>query len=205
MNQLDTVLNILAEEVVSGRSHLWSWWHLSLVLDRKPELLEKAPVFLALTLKAHVTEAFLTLARLLDKRHNTVTLDQLTDVAERNAGLFMAATPEDVRKLLTSIKREVDTIVKDGAGVKDARDKLLAHFSINTLPPLQGFDSRLCLILNSLVQAKDSLLSLDALYKRAERLLNRISKAYRGGGIPDFESDDPSGCHENTEICSLFG
>jgi hypothetical protein len=205
MNQLDTVLNILAEEVVSGRSHLWSWWHLSLVLDRKPELLEKAPVFLALTLKAHVTEAFLTLARLFDKRRDTVTFDHLANLAERNAGLFKAATPEDVRRLLNSIKQDVDIIRKDAAGFKHGRDELLAHFSIGTLPRRQETDSRLRLILNSLVQAKDSLLSLDALYKRAERLLNRISKAYRGGGIPDFESDDPSGCHENTEICSLFG
>jgi hypothetical protein len=204
MNKLDAVLNSLAEEVVSGRSHLWSWWHLSLVLDRKPELLEKAPVFLALTLKAHVTEAFLTLARLLEKKSGRVTLHQVTEEAERNAGLFKAATPEDVRKLLNCIKPEVDAIVKDAAGVKVARDEILAHFSIDTLSGRQKFDSRLRLILNSLVGAKDTLELLDALYKRTEQLLNRISKAYRGAGIPDFECAIPAGCHENAEICRLF-
>jgi AbiU2 len=135
--EFEDVLGALAKETVMGRSHLWSWWCLSLTLSRKPDLLQKAPIFLGLTLKAHVNEAWLVLVRLYDKDRRTATIHYAVRLAEENAGQFRSASAEGVRKLLAKVETEVAGIAGElegnGEGLKTYRDEVIAHLNVTRL------------------------------------------------------------------------
>ncbi len=207
MSEFEDVLGALAKETVMGRSHLWSWWCLSLTLDQKPELLKKVPIFLGLTLKAHVNEAWLTLAKLYEKGgRGRATMKCAVELAERNAGQFRNATAEEVRRFLPQLKKdEVQSIENDienkGKEIKTYRDEAIAHLNVTRLPEGGSLS-----VLNKMVGRPQTLLgTVDEPYKHTQRLLNDMSKAYRGTGILDFERGDPPGCNENSEICLLLG
>lgn len=205
MCELDDVISTLAKESFIGRSHLQSWWFLSLTLDRKPALLQKAPIFLGLTLKAHVNEAWMTLAKLYDKRKDAMTMGYAMKLGQQNAGKFKDASPEEARKLLERQEAEVQRIHKQienkSNGVKAQRDNYIAHLKVGSTSPGGGMSTLKTMVGNP----KNLLDELDGLYERTEAVLNKVRKAYSGTGIPDFEGNGRLGCHENSEICSLLG
>lgn len=205
MCEFEDVLGALAKETVMGRSHLWSWWFLSLTLNRRPELLEKAPIFLGLTLKAHVNEAWLTLTKLYDKTYGTATIPYALELAEKNAGQFRSASAVSARELVAKLKNEaagIDGEIKGSAAAfKSYRDEVIAHLALARLHEGGGLS-----VLNQMVnRPRTQLDATDQLYTRTAWVLNELSKAYRGTAIPDFASNDPPGCNENREICSLLG
>jgi AbiU2 len=179
MDKLDDLYNPLVGEAFSGRSHLWSWWILSLTLSKRSDLLRTAPIFFGLTLKAHATEAILTLGRQLGRGRDRAGLRRLLDCAHQNRGRFKAATPEEARKLLKQLEGRLNDIEDKFKQEKGAREKIFAHSSLKALPGDSGFSSRLRKVLNGVFQAQASLQQVDRLYRDIEEVLNEFAKRVR--------------------------
>jgi AbiU2 len=204
MSKLDDVLLALAKEVVMGRSHLWNWWCLCLILNRKPELLQKGPVFLGLTLKAHINESWLSLAKLYDKTPHTITIASVIELAEKHAGQFKTSSPEEVRQLLKHMRREAAVIKAElwnnSNPIGVYRREVIAHMSQARLG-----EGGLAVLQAAAANPDSIRTSTDDLYRRTQDMLNNISVAYDGTGITDFQDGHQAGSQENSEICALLG
>jgi hypothetical protein len=92
------------------------------------EAWSQASEFFSYTRKAHLDAAALTLARLLDKRHDAVTFRRLQRLIESEAGRFREASPDEVRKrIIPHVEEEINGLIKMAEPIKTRRDQLMAH------------------------------------------------------------------------------
>lgn len=84
--------------------------------------------FFSYTRKAHLDAAALTLARLLDDRHDVISFRQLPRLIESEAGRFHNVAPSAVRStIIPHVEKEIATLVKMVEPIKRRRDQLMAH------------------------------------------------------------------------------
>lgn len=168
-DELGELLDALGIEVVLGRTHLRIYFILDNVVDRS-NIVKSAPVFFRFTLQAHADEAFLYLARLLDRKTGTTRLRGLLKCVDMNAGNFAKASPEEVRtELLPVQSQDLDQMELDAKPVIARRHEALAHLDAKDLGDLPTKEERWHISYDE----------MNKLYKRAGALINSISNSYR--------------------------
>ena len=138
----------LRAELNEGYWHFCVYTALEDALAEHHEAMERAPVFLLLTLRAHRLQALVPLSKLLDNSAGTAGVLQLLRYCEKNPAMFLqdrvrkrvggpaSALPEDVDEHTV-----VDWVQQDRkrlwelptAEVNLLRDKALAHIDKTTL------------------------------------------------------------------------
>jgi hypothetical protein len=169
-DELGELLDALGNEVVFGRTHLWIYFNLYNALVDRANIAKSARVFFSSTLQAHSDEAFLYLARLLDRKAGATRLRGLLECVDMNAGNFAKASPEKVRTELHPKQSKVlDQMELDAKPVIARRNEALAHLDPKNIGDLP-------------TQKKNweiSFSEMDKLYERAGALINSISSPYR--------------------------
>ena len=150
--------------------HLWVWRGVTNALIERPNVRSVAPVFFGLTLRAHIDEAFLHLARLVEKRNDVLSLWTLLKCVDSNAAHFKGMKAEEVRRqLLPAMKKSVRAIEERAAAVRNRRNKLLAHFTLDAAMDFEGVAKEFEVTVGEMVE----------LYEEAGSVVNNILGPYQ--------------------------
>jgi hypothetical protein len=140
-----------------------------------------APTFFRMTLAAMYDTAFLTLARIFDLKPGTVRLLHFLDLAEKTAGMFEHATPEEVRAIVKECKSKIESAQPLLEPLRARRNKMLAHLDKRFVLNPQDVDKE--------IVTTDS--EWEELVTTAADVLNKIRVAFDGlmfsGELLDWE------------------
>jgi len=122
----ETLLFVLTQEVSFARFHLQIARALAHISSEQ-RLLHCAPVFFGLTFRAHVESAYARAARLFDPTSGTATISSVGSAADKVAGKFRFATPEEVRRKIKSWESQIVSLESFLGRLQELRNGLIAH------------------------------------------------------------------------------
>jgi AbiU2 len=157
----------LSIEIAYGRAHGFIVHGLS-TADRA--VLDSAPLFFDLSLGAHADASLMCANRLFDRDRKAVSIPRLLQAVLENAGMFTAATAQEVRQLVADSEARVTKIQKTLEAVRTRRNETLAHTSPDTLSDSTTYKQR----------GRVTYRELGAVFEEAAIIVDGTSRAYSG-------------------------
>jgi hypothetical protein len=158
----------LAMEIYEGRGHLWLWRDLNNALAAKPDVSRASPYFFTRTLRAHIREAYMHLAKLFDPSPSAIRLVSLLNAAGENAGRFKKARPEDVRKLVTEQTNVLNGLNEAAKPVIAKRNEILAHTDPRAVADFKALEN----------EHRITLGEMDRLFTESGKVVNAVYGPY---------------------------
>jgi hypothetical protein len=176
---LEKILNGLKAEVIWGRTHLRM---AKAIRAADPVVIHTAQTFFGMTHDAHLFAAQMYAAKLHDKTRGALTIRSALAEAERVAGTFSSASPEQVRVIVGAAEVQLAEFERTLSALEDRRNEYLAHLDQKTIVDPTALNSKAALTIDE----------LDHLFVETGNILNDLSQVRDGTFSPLdlLDSDD---------------
>lgn len=173
------ILNAVIKQVLVGRIYLDMAQGL---LKADPVLLGTAPTFFGLTIDGSLELAQMAIARLYDNTKGTMTVPEMLNRAELEAGSFQRGTAQEVRRVIAGsgkVLRGLDSVI---VSIHERRNGLLAHLDPQTIADPKALEAR----------AELTVPDLEWAFKETEEIVLEMCSLYDGtiGELKYIGGDD---------------
>lgn len=183
--EFEKTLDALIHVLLTAKGHLTIGRGIGQMITSEPEISHVGPTFWTLTIYAHLDFAQLLAFKLFDKRPETITIERLLSLAEKNPQIFGNRTQAQVDAIIQIARNQIASLDAPRRRIHAKRNRVIAHLEQTVVHDPAKAEAA----------TRVTFSDLNEVFAFAESILNELAGAFRDTaasfdliGVTDYET-----------------